>query len=286
MLEIIYANKDSYQSGWGFSSHKHDYYQLFCLVSGTGCFKIDNQTVHAGAGDCIFVRPGTEHEFLSEHDNEVTMFDMKFVLRGELAGYCQRIPVKVKPNGNGILRCLDDVYREALEKKPFFRDIVNSRFKQVLIYLLRENCDDEGELTPDTETLSEVSKKLADYLKNHFDSAVTLEDAADEIGYSRIYLCQAFKRDTGMTIMQYLYSIRLDKAKDKLINTDDSMKSIAYTCGFKSVPHFNRTFSTRFNQTPGRFRKDQKRRLNLPIMLDDDYEQDLKTRRYITSDKK
>ncbi len=89
-----------------------------------------------------------------------------------------------------------------------------------------------------------------------------------------------------MTIMQYLYSIRLDKAKQKLIDTDDSMKSIAYTCGFKSVPHFNRTFSARFNQTPGRFRKDQKRRLNLPIMLDDDFEQDLKTRRYITSDKK
>lgn len=286
MLEIIYANKDSYAPLWGFSPHRHEYYQLLYILSGTGAFQIDGQKLTAGEYDCILVRPGQEHEFIADHKGEVTMFDMKFVLHGETVSYCQRLQNKTHLESKAFIRCLEDVYKEAVDKKPFFMDIVNSRFKQALIYLIREGADDEGEINPDTDSFSEVSKKLDEFLRQNYGEFLTLDDIASKIGYSKIYLCQAFKKDCGMTVMQYLYDIRLDKAKGMLINTDDSLKAIAFGCGFRSLPHFNRTFSNRFNVSPGKFRRDQKRRLNLPILLGSGYEQDLKIRRYITTGNK
>ncbi len=288
MLDIIYANKDSYEQGWGFCSHTHEYYQLLYVLSGEGVFVIDGQKKPFSKNDCLFIKPSQEHEFISEHKGNVTMFDMKFILKGNMVSYCEKLGNFFHIESDSFLRYLEGVYNEAIDKKPFYKEALNCRFQQAIIYILRQNFheNDEDEFFTDTSNFSEASKKLDEYLKNNYSKFISLDDIAIGIGYSKIYLCQIFKKDSGKTVMRYLFEMRLDKAKKLLTDTDDSLEIIAYNSGFRSLPHFNRAFSSRFKISPGKYRREQQMKMNLPILLADEYEQDLKTLHYISTDKK
>lgn len=288
MLDIIYANKDSYEPGWGFCSHTHEYYQMLYVLSGNGVFQIDGQKKPFSKNDCLFIRPSQEHEFLSDHSGTVTMFDMKFILKGNMVSYCEKIGNFFHIESDSFLHYLEGVYNEAIDKKPFYKEALNSRFQQALIFILRQNFldTDEDEFYSDTGNFSEASRKLDQYLKENYNKFLSLDDIAQGIGYSKIYLCQIFKKDSGKTVMRYLFELRLDKAKKMLSDSNDSLEVIAYNSGFRSLPHFNRAFSSRFKISPGKFRREQQMKMNLPILLDEEYEQDLKTLHYISTDKK
>ncbi len=288
MLDIIYANKDSYEPGWGFCSHTHEYYQMLYVLSGNGVFQIDGQRKAFSKNDCLFVRPSQEHEFISDHQGTVTMFDMKFILKGNMVSYCEKIGNFFHIESDSFLRYLEGVYNEAIDKKPFYKEALNSRFQQALIYILRQNFHEteEEEFYFATENFSEASRKLDQYLKENYNKFLSLDDIAAGIGYSKIYLCQVFKKDSGKTVMRYLFELRLDKAKKALSDSNDSLEVIAYNSGFRSLPHFNRAFSSRFKISPGKYRREQQMKMNLPILLDEEYEQDLKTLHYISTDKK
>ncbi len=288
MLDIIYANKDSYEPGWGFCSHTHEYYQMLYILKGKGVFLIDGQKKPFNKGDCLFVRPAQEHEFLTDHQGAVTMFDMKFILKGNMVSYCEKIGSFLHIESDSFIHCLEGVYNEAIDKKPFYKEALNSRFQQALIFILRQSFPDnvEDEFFIENAGFSEASRKLDVFLKENYSKYLSLDDIASGIGYSKIYLCQVFKKDSGKTVMRYLFELRLDKAKKMLSEGGDSLEVIACNSGFRSLPHFNRAFSERFKISPGKYRREQQMKMNLPILLDEKYEQDLKTLHYISTDKK
>ena len=85
------------------------------------------------------------------------------------------------------------------------------------------------------------------YMKNHYvDSALSVEEIAENIGLSTGRLSVLFKKELSMTITEYLTNIRINAAIDLLSNSNDKIYEIAERVGYNSSQYFSRTF---FNHT-------------------------------------
>ena len=98
-------------------------------------------------------------------------------------------------------------------------------------------------------------KTVLSYIRGHYDSAISLEDMAGAAGMSPKYLCSFFKEMTTKTPVEYLNLYRIEKASRKLVNTDQSVTSIALSCGFNDLSYFIKTFKQIKGTTPAKYRK-------------------------------
>ncbi len=98
-------------------------------------------------------------------------------------------------------------------------------------------------------------KKSRDYIQNHLDEKITLDQAAAVANMSASHFCRVFKKATDMNFSEYVARIRVERAKEMLVESNYTMAHIAYDCGFNSVTDFNRTFKKITGLTPTEFRK-------------------------------
>ena len=83
----------------------------------------------------------------------------------------------------------------------------------------------------------------------------TLNDMAEAAITSRVTLVRAFRRVSGLAPMAYLAALRLDLARHRLSETNDSIGEVAATVGYKSEGAFSKAFLRRFGLRPGAVRQ-------------------------------
>ena len=98
------------------------------------------------------------------------------------------------------------------------------------------------------------------YIRRHFHNkeAMRQEQIAGVCGISISHLRALFKRETGLTVQEFIIQTRLAKAAFLLQNTDMSIMRVAMESGFTQIACFNRMFLRRFGQSPSAFRKQNK----------------------------
>ena len=72
---------------------------------------------------------------------------------------------------------------------------------------------------------------------------------------SRTHLSARFRRETGVTLTEYILKEKTEEAKRRLRYTDKSLSAIASYLGFSSQSHFSRTFRKYTGLTPGEYRQ-------------------------------
>jgi AraC-like DNA-binding protein/ligand-binding sensor protein len=92
------------------------------------------------------------------------------------------------------------------------------------------------------------------YIKEHHRERLPLREVARRVNLSPYYFCKLFHRTMGMTFTQYLTRVRLERAKDLLLNPSLSVSEVASAVGFGSIPHFNRSFKRYTGMTPTAYR--------------------------------
>jgi AraC family transcriptional regulator len=93
------------------------------------------------------------------------------------------------------------------------------------------------------------------FLHDRFDSPFHLSELARAVGVHPVHLSREFARHYGVTMTQYLRTLRLARASELLLTTDHSISRIALSTGFFDHAHFTRVFSQRVGETPSAFRR-------------------------------
>ena len=96
------------------------------------------------------------------------------------------------------------------------------------------------------------------YIDEHYDQKIELEDIAKIGGYNVAYTSQFFKRQMGISFVEYVLRLRIRDATVRLASTDEAVARIASDCGFADVKAFNVAFKKHFNMTPTEYRKQVK----------------------------
>ncbi len=92
------------------------------------------------------------------------------------------------------------------------------------------------------------------FMATNFDRRLSLHDIGAAVGSSRYHLARVFRRATGSSLHQYLTSLRLRAALNRLADTDDHLADIAAAVGFSSHSHLTQAFRRAFQVTPSRYR--------------------------------
>jgi AraC-like DNA-binding protein len=96
------------------------------------------------------------------------------------------------------------------------------------------------------------------YIDMHFKEALTLEQLAEEAHMNKFYLSHAFKREYGISPINYMISRRIEESKYLLAETDLSMSQIAQLLGFSSLSYFSQVFRRTQSVTPMEYRQSTK----------------------------
>lgn len=97
-------------------------------------------------------------------------------------------------------------------------------------------------------------QKAKDFIISNYDKSISVDEMANAAHMSISYFSKVFKESTGFSPYDYLLTIRLDKAKELLHQTDDSVQNIAFKTGFNSTSNFIYFFKSETGISPLRFR--------------------------------
>lgn len=118
--------------------------------------------------------------------------------------------------------------------------------------LLAVEESQEEELPP-----SETGKfhDILNYLDEHLDQKLTLQQISDTFFLNRNYICNLFRRELDCTFSHYLTELRLKKARAFLLHTNLTITEISARCGFSDEFYFNKVFKKSEGISPGLYRQ-------------------------------
>ncbi|MFD2331675.1 response regulator [Cohnella sp. GCM10020058] len=97
-------------------------------------------------------------------------------------------------------------------------------------------------------------QSIHQYVQNHLDQELTLTNLAAHVNHSPAYLSRLYKKETGVTLFNYITDCRMAKAKEMLAGTAMKIHKIATAVGYESPPQFTRSFKKWFKITPQEYR--------------------------------
>ena len=100
--------------------------------------------------------------------------------------------------------------------------------------------------------------KAKAYIEEHQAEDLSLSQVAKAASASTFYFCKMFRKLAGVNFTDYLSRVRIEKAKNLLLNPNLRVSEIAYEVGFQSLTHFNRVFKRLCGQSPTEYREQLK----------------------------
>ncbi len=100
-----------------------------------------------------------------------------------------------------------------------------------------------------------IAKQAKDYIRTHLSDKITLTDLSWHLHCSTVTITEHFKKEFGLTVMEYVTKKRIAEAERLLRETDLSIKEVALLSGFSDVEYFSRCFKKRHGCPPGEWKK-------------------------------
>ncbi|WP_226677224.1 response regulator [Rossellomorea aquimaris] len=100
-------------------------------------------------------------------------------------------------------------------------------------------------------------QQIEEYLQQHYQEDINLQEMADRFFLSREYISRKFKQDYGATITDYVTNIRMEKAKKLLENPYLKIYEVAYGVGYGNEKYFSKVFKKHAGVTPNEYRHAQ-----------------------------
>jgi two-component system response regulator YesN len=100
-------------------------------------------------------------------------------------------------------------------------------------------------------------KEIRDYIDRSYTEPITLHSIASQFFVSKEHLSRTFKQETGSTVMDYIITRRVDKAKELLHDPAMSIKRAAESVGYSDLTYFHRVFKKITGMTPGQVKHEQ-----------------------------
>ncbi|KHF35425.1 putative response regulatory protein [Paenibacillus sp. P1XP2] len=106
---------------------------------------------------------------------------------------------------------------------------------------------------PDKSLHQRIVQQAVEYISEHFTESISLQQVADKVCVSRNYFSEMFKRVTGHNFIDYLITLRVNRAKELLQNPTLKVYEVAEMSGFNDTKHFSKQFKKVVGLTPAEF---------------------------------
>ena len=248
-----------YGGDWHSVPHTHNHVELFYIIGGKGQFLINDQLYPVNTNHLVIINPNVIHTEVS-----LNAQPLEYIVLG-----VDGIELSISGTSNGqfcildhfesldIASCLRNILREMEMKQPGYEDVCQAFMEILIIRLMRST----GLSLPSETSAVSTNRQCAAvrrYIDLHFKEALTLEQLAEEGHMNKFYLSHAFKREYGVSPINYMISRRIEESKYLLAETDLSLSQIAQLLGFSSLSYFSQVFHRTQSVSPKEYRQSQK----------------------------
>lgn len=240
-------------------THIHtDLYELTVVTDGAGTVITNHIPSAVKSGDIYLSMPGDIHRIESDRDNPLKYDFLAFRPReNQYKDELVRISEKYHSPENRIIkneqisRLTANAIAELTTSNMYSNELLNSVFKQILIYLIRDFHKLPNNSYPDNINNSKIlCYKLMNYIDTHIYTIKNLSELCEATGYSYGYLSAIFKKTTSEKLFDYYNKRRINAACLLLKENNHSITEISEILGYSSLYAFSKAFKKQMNLSP------------------------------------
>lgn len=248
------------------SLHWHEEIELLYLLNGQLDIKTDGQTYRLRKKHLTVIESCRAHSTCTS--SSATMYLCVHISKKYMEKYFPEIELYQ-------IRCIPDLLADAqfpeylrlcqlmgeltklyIRNVPVFLMEAEGIILQILARLIRYfavNADPQ--IAGRNKLVLERIRSILQFVEDHFREPVTLADASKALGLNKEYFCRFFKKQMGISFMQYVNVVRASHVYQDLIHTDIPITKLAEKNGFFNQKQFNKVFRERYSCTPTSVRK-------------------------------
>ena len=260
-FEIFHVNQDVQAD---MPLHYHDFYEINCVLKGTGVFYLDGDEYETTPGTVTLVNINDLHnivrqssdyyerayiyvtpEYLQSHSSPLTDLTACF------SHYGKPVSQVIRVDPDELAAAIHQ-----LDRKPgneYGDDLIyEQHVLDLLIMLNTAVISDGNNITPKNSTVPKLIGDVMNYIGDHLDEDLSLDALASRFFINKYYLSREFKKHMRINLHEYTQTKRLLRSKE-LLRHRGNAKQVYRDCGFKAYTHFLRCFRQEFNMTPKEF---------------------------------
>lgn len=161
-------------------------------------------------------------------------------------------------SNQGIYPFLDIITNEYQNIKPMSFFIIQNTLAALIVYVARNYNLTTFEDNNNKTTKATLIEHVKNTIENNYNQQISLSSLAKQYYVNPSYLSHCFKKDTGISLTNFIISTRINQAKLLLLDTEELIIDIASSCGFNTIAHFNTWFKKLEHMTPSEFRNKNK----------------------------
>jgi len=272
--ESVYIHRSEQFPGFIGVPHKHRFIEIVYVLQGEAEHIVGENRYAVRKGDVVIINYDTPHMFqpstnFSAYD---FMFTPDFFDASALPGdsfdalsssflFYSLFPEET-PLGSDVqlssaasvefADLFDKIYREYKGQDKGYIALIRAYGIELITKLFRYLEKDRRRSI--SEKQYQIVTQAVAYLKDNFDSRITLGDLAARTFLSKDYFGHLFKDATGVTVSAFLQKLRIEEACRLLSTSDRTVTDIALACGFNDMKHFYQCFKKLTGTTPARYR--------------------------------
>lgn len=240
-LKLIYSNHNRSSPLTALRNENLKFNNLVFLKNGNIRYEIDEKEINLSSGDVLFVPQGSKR-FRDKTEQKIEHFVFNFHTERPVC-----LPTVMHNGINSAVFSLLAAYEVINENPQHDHREKNEHLLECLLLIMQDYSD--------SQNYHPLTRRILSHIHSHYSAKITLQDIGVLTFFSPIYCDTVFKTDTGTSIIEYVISLRIEKAKQLLLEDETSIKEIAESVGFHDCNYFSRVFKKRVGLSPSNYRK-------------------------------
>ncbi|WP_159635938.1 helix-turn-helix transcriptional regulator [Erysipelothrix anatis] len=235
-------------------------YTMYFIVEGRQILNVNDDILRIRRGDVVLSKPGHQIDTLAQ-TQEIIAYSFNFsFLNNREYKQLDSVIMELFNNSINVLSLTKSLFKLIMSKirSLFNKCKIIGKFYCVSIFFeilaqLREFTYYSSECPP-SSSKNVLIADVKQYIAQQSSTNLSTQSIANYFSMSRSNMCKLFKKETGLSLINYLTRIRVQKACDLLIESDMSVLDISYEVGYQSISQFNKVFKNYVHDTPNSYR--------------------------------
>lgn len=233
-----------------FGVHWHDGPEILYCTHGKGEIIIDSEAYHMEVGDTVIINSGCFHTIKCLSDENLRYYCLiPSESLCEDFGFNNFSTITPRIHDEDLKNSFKTINSEYERKLPYYKTKIKSEILNMFVLLQRKYSSDT-DIIKISDSKKQMVKDAVKYIKNNYGNHITVEDIAANSGFSRYYFCHSFKEITGISVVNYINTVRCENAKTYIRSKKHTISEIALMCGFDNMSYFTKTYKKHMGALP------------------------------------
>ncbi|HTK05771.1 MAG TPA: AraC family transcriptional regulator [Ktedonobacteraceae bacterium] len=250
-FHIHYCSGRKFTSSGGYTrkiTRTLQHHELIFVSGGKGSVLIEKKRYQIKEGMLFYIRPDVLHSIERDIEDPASFLTVHFSYarvhfndnKWDITDEAEILPL-VPGQELQDYYAIEDIFKKLVDswnaKLPGYEFLSRTLFQQLLIAIAHNRKKQNQNYA-----ISLKVEKIIQYMHQNIQHKVTLTELSEMVHLSPFYLSKSFKNTTGYSIIEYFNKIKIDKAKELMIEGNKKVKEVAQVLGFSDEFYFSRMF--------------------------------------------